>query len=261
LAELSQLHGVDLTPEARLNRPMPALRKLAAILVIAAAPLVAQAQAPAPQPDPALVDRAVGPWELSNPAGDRKCAVTFKPERSGTGRGLLFSEGCATAFPAVVGASAWTISPNGGIRWLDRAGTALFDFDETEVGIFESLRAGDSNVYFLTNLGLAGKTLPTADEVAGLWSLGQPRGRALCTLTLKQELAEGAGPLEQRFAMEIAEGCERSVAALGLAHWRLERELLVLGGRTSTVLSFKREPDGRWIKTPVDNRPLVMIRQ
>lgn len=234
------------------------MRLLLAALMVVVAPACVRAQAPAA--DPAQIERAVGPWELSNPAGDRKCAVTFKPERLGTGRALQLAEACATTFPGVAGMVAWTIGPTGGIRWMDRAGTATFDFDETEVGIFESLRPGDSNVYFLTNLGLAGTSLPTADDVAGLWTLGQPRGRSLCSLALRQELAANAGALEQRFAIEIAEGCERSVAALGLSHWRLERELLVLGGRGQS-LTFKREPDGRWIKTPPDSRPLVMIRQ
>lgn len=238
------------------------MRKVIAAAVLALVPSDLWSQtAPAQTPDPAQVERAVGPWELSNPAGDRKCAVTFRPDRVGSSRALTLAETCAATFPAVAGIAGWTISPSGGIRWTDRAGAPVLDFEETEVGIFESLRPGDSNVYFLTNLGLAGKTLPTADEVAGMWTLGQPRGRALCSLTLKQELADGAGALEQRFAVEVAGGCERSVAALGLNHWRLERELLVLGGQGPSALSFKREPDGRWVKTPVDSRPLVMSRQ
>jgi len=218
----------------------------------------AMAQAPVP-PDTAQLERAVGPWELSNPAGSRKCAVTFRAERSGPGRAVTLAEGCASTFPAVGAVVAWTVAPNGAIRWLDRAGQPVFDFEETEVGIFESLRPGDPTVYFLTSLTLAGKVLPTAEELLGSWSLGQPRGRALCALTLRQELAAGAGALEQRFAMEIGAGCERSILALGLAHWRLERELLVLGGQAGT-LSFRREEDGRWTKTPADNRPLVLSR-
>lgn len=226
-------------------------------LLVAPGP-AAMAQAPTP-PDTAQLERAVGAWELSNPAGSRKCAVTFRPERSGPGRAVALAEGCAATFPAVGAVVAWTIAPNGAIRWLDRAGQPVFDFEETEVGIFESLRQGDSTVYFLTSLTLAGKALPTADELLGGWNLGQPRGRALCALTLKQELAAGAGALEQRFAIEIGAGCERSILALGLAHWRLERELLVLGGQAGS-LSFKREEDGRWSKTPADNRPLVLAR-
>ena len=96
--------------------------------------------------------------------------------------------------------------------------------------------------------------------MTGIWSLGQPRGRALCNLTFQSELAAGAGPLEQRFALEIGAGCERSIVALALASWRLERELLVIQGGGTTTLTFKREADGRWVKTPADNRPLVMSR-
>ncbi len=234
-----------------------ALALLATSFLVFAAP-VARAQAPSP-PDAALTERAIGPWELSNPAGSRKCAVTLRSERAGPGRGLTLAEGCSATFPAVGSVTAWTIAPNGAIRWLDRAGQPVFDFEETEVGIFESLRQGDPTVYFLTSLTLAGKALPTADELLGGWSLGQPHGRALCAMTLKQELAAGAGALEQRFALDIAPGCERSITALGLAHWRLERELLVFGGQAGT-LSFKREEDGRWTKTPADNRPLVLSR-
>lgn len=234
-----------------------ALALLATSFLVFAAAAV-RAQAPTP-PDAALTERAIGPWELSNPAGSRKCGVTLKADRVGPGRGVALGEGCAATFPAVSTVTAWTVAPNGAIRWLDREGQPVFDFEETEVGIFESLRQGDPTVYFLTSLTLAGKALPTVDELLGGWSLGQPRGRGLCALTLKQELAAGAGALEQRFALEIAPGCERSVAALGLAHWRLERELLVLGGQAGT-LSFKREDDGRWTKTPADNRPLVLSR-
>jgi hypothetical protein len=244
-------------PNRASNRAM--LPAFALLLVLTAVPGSALGQAPAPQPDAALTERAVGAWELSNPAGSRKCAVTLKAERAGTGRALTFGEGCVAAFPAIAAIVAWSVGPTGSIRWIDRTGQSAFDFEETEVGIFESLRQGDPTVYFLTSLALAGKTLPTADEIAGAWTLGQPSGRGLCGLLLKQELAAGAGALEQRFAVEVAAGCERSVAALGLSHWRLERELLVFGGRTGT-LSFKREEDGRWTKTPADNRPLVLSR-
>jgi hypothetical protein len=235
------------------------LPAFALLVVLMAAPGTAHGQAPPAQPDAALTERAVGAWELSNPAGSRKCAVTLKPERAGAGRVLTFGEGCVAAFPAIAAIVAWSVGPAGSIRWIDRGGQAAFDFEETEVGIFESLRQGDPTVYFLTSLALAGKTLPTADELAGAWTLGQPSGRSLCGLLLKQELAAGAGALEQRFAVEVAAGCERSVAALGLSHWRLERELLVFGGRAGT-LSFKREEDGRWTKTPADNRPLLLSR-
>ncbi|QCK85198.1 hypothetical protein E8L99_05085 [Phreatobacter aquaticus] len=233
---------------------------LAALAFASFIPAIAHAQPTPTLPSAAQVQRAAGPWELSNPAGDRKCELTFKPDRAAAGLALTFGPTCAQIFPVVNGVVAWTIGPNGGIRWLDRAGGPALDFDETEVGIFEALKPGDPNVYFLTNLGLAGTALPTADEITGQWSLGQPRGRALCNLTFQPELAAGAGPLEQRFALEIGAGCERSIAALALASWRLERELLVIQGGGATTLTFKREPDGRWVKTPADNRPLVMSR-
>jgi Protease inhibitor Inh len=236
-------------------------------LFLAAGPVAAQSQTPPPagpvgQAAPALIDRAVGPWELSNPAGDRKCDVTFSADRAGAGFALGFGPQCASAFPAVSDVTAWTVAPAGNIQWLDRGGTPIFDFGETEVGNFEALRPGDPSVYFLTSRGLAGTTLPAADEVVGVWTLSQPPSRALCTLDFKQDLAREAGPLEQRFALEALEGCERSVAALKLASWRLERELLMLqaqGG--ATVLSFKRDPDGRWTKVPADNRPLTLSRE
>ncbi|WP_439572359.1 AprI/Inh family metalloprotease inhibitor [Phreatobacter sp.] len=227
--------------------------------VLAALVTMAPARAENARAAPAQVARALGAWELSNPAGDRKCEVAFKPERAGPGFAIGFHADCASLFPAIGAVSAWSVAPSGAIRWLDRAGTAQFEFDETELGIFESLRPGDPTVYFLTNLGLAGQQPPAADEVAGIWTLGQPAGRALCTLDLKAELAADAGALEQRFALVVTDGCERSIAALGLASWRLEREILVVAGRAGS-LSFRRETDGRWIKTPQDNRPLVLGR-
>ena len=235
---------------------------LAAVLVYPLGAAVAQAPAPPAAPDarPAQVERAVGPWELSNPAGDRKCDVTFTAERAGQGFTLRFAPACIGAFPAVADIVAWNVTADGNVVWLDRAGATTFDFGETEVGIFEAIRPGDGNVYFLTNRGLAGTALPTADEVVGTGMLGQPRGRVLCRLTFKPDLAADAGPLEQRFMLEVGEGCERAVAALALTSWRLERELLVLQGRGGS-LSFKRDPDGRWAKVPADGRPLVINRE
>lgn len=238
--------------------PARAFALLAAPL-LAGAVTTAQASGETARATPAQVERALGAWELSNPAGDRKCEVAFRPERTGPGFAIAFHPDCAGLFPAVGVVAAWSVAPSGAIRWLDRAGAAQFEFDETELGIFESLRPGDPTVYFLTNLTLAGQQPPAADEVAGLWTLGQPAGRGLCTLDLKAELAPDAGALEQRFALTVAEGCERSIAALGLTSWRLDREILVLAGRAG-ALSFRREADGRWKKTPQDNRPLVLGR-
>lgn len=236
-------------------------RSFAAIAasVLAGAVATAPAGSETARATPAQVERALGAWELSNPAGDRKCEVAFRPERSGPGFAIAFHADCSGLFPAVGAVAAWSVAPSGAIRWLDRAGTVQFEFDETELGIFESLRPGDPTVYFLTNLSLAGQQPPAADEVAGIWTLGQPAGRSLCTLDLKAELAADAGALEQRFALAVTEGCERSIAALGLRSWRLDREILVLTGQAGT-LSFRRESDGRWKKTPQDNRPLVLGR-
>jgi len=230
---------------------------LSAVPILAVLAVSAMAQS-APS---AQIDRALGRWELSNPSGTRKCAVTFRPERAGQGHALSIDPQCAQAFPAVQAVGAWPVAPNGNIRWLDQGGAVAFDFGETEVGIFEALRPGDPNVYFLTNLGLAGTQLPSADEVTGPWTIGQPRGRPLCTITLSPELAGDAGPLEQRYRLEVATGCERSLAALRLMSWRLERELLILIGQDRSSLSFRRETGGnRWLKVPPDNRPLTLTR-
>lgn len=229
-----------------------------ALLVLAISLMAGNAWAQTP--DPGQVDRALGAWELSNPSGTRKCGVTFRPDRLGRGLALTLEPACQQTFPALAGITGWTVAPNGNILWLDREGLAQFDFGETEVGIFEAIRPGDATVYFLTNLGLAGTIPPSIEEVTGPWTIGQPRGRPLCRLTLRPELAADAGPLEQRFALDVGPGCERSVAALGLASWRLDRELLLLIGTGRQSVSFRREPGGRWLKVPPDNRPLTMTR-
>lgn len=230
----------------------------AALALALAGPTFAQGRPPV---DQARVERAIGPWELSNPAGNRKCAVEFRDRPAGPGLSLALSPACREAFPATAGVAAWGVSSAGNLLWLDAQGQPLFDFGETEVGVFEALRPGDPNVYFLTNLGLAGIQLPQADEVAGLWGLGRPGARPTCALELKADLAADLGVLEQRFAVEIRPGCERSIATLGLASWRLERELLMIFGTGPNILSFRREADGRWTKTPADSRPLSLSRQ
>ncbi|MEI8146520.1 MAG: AprI/Inh family metalloprotease inhibitor [Alphaproteobacteria bacterium] len=237
------------------------LLALAASLIVGAA----QAQqpavvAPAP-PTGAQVDRAIGPWELSNPAGSRKCTLEFKATRTGPGYQVAFGPACREAFPATAAITAWSVASNGNLVWLDNTGKTSFDFGETEVGIFEALRPGDATVYFLTNLGLVGTQLSQPDEIAGTWGLGRPGQAALCTLTLRDDLAPGIGLLEQRFVLTVAPGCERSIAALALGSWRLERELLLMYGAQNLVLSFKRETDGRWQKVPPDNRPLTLEKR
>lgn len=222
------------------------------------APAHAQVRAPI---DQARVERAVGPWELSNPAGNHKCSVEFRDRPAGPGLSLTLSPACREAFPATAAVAAWGISSAGNLLWLDAQGKPLFDFGETEVGVFEALRPGDPNVYFLANLGLAGIELPRADEVAGLWGLGRPGARPTCALDLKADMPADLGILEQRLAVEIRPGCERSIMNLGLASWRLERELLMIFGTGSNILSFRREQDGRWTKTPADSRPLALTRQ
>ena len=241
-------------------RALIAFAMLTCLVGQAAAQAPAPPAAPAtPEARPAQVERAVGPWELSNPAGDRKCDVMFKSERAGPGLALGFALACLATFPAIADIAAWNVTAEGNVLWLDRTGAVAFDFGETEVGIFEAIRPGDGAVYFLTNRGLAGTALPTAEEVVGTGMLGQPRGRAQCRLTFRPDLAASAGPLEQRFVLEVGDGCERAITTLGLTTWRLERELLVLQGGGGS-LSFKRDPDGRWAKVPADGRPLVIQR-
>ena len=42
--------------------------------------------------------------------------------------------------------------------------------------------------------------------------------------------------------------------------WRLERELLVLYAADLSVLTFRRDGEGRWNKVPADRTPLVLTR-
>lgn len=229
-------------------------RLLAACLGLAALiqPLNAQG--------PGQVERALGPWELSNPAGDRKCAVTFRADRAGAGLALDFAPSCADLFPAISSVSGWRALDNGNIAWLDSTGQVNFDYGETEVGIFEAIRPGDPSIYFLTNLGLAGAQLPQPADLVGAWALAQPRARPLCTLTFRDDLVVTANALEQRFALDVASGCERSIAAQNFSAWRLERELLMVFGSGGAVFTFKRDPDGRWMRAPPENRPLILSR-
>lgn len=235
------------------------LSRLAQAVVLAVA---AFAASPATAQTPAQVERSVGPWELSNPSGQRKCDLEFRAARQRAGAveayALAFGPRCREAFPATSAVIAWSLAQNGNLVWLDANGHPLFDFGETEVGIFEALRAGDPIVYFLTNLGLVGTALPLPEEVAGRWGLGRPGQRPACTLVLRDTLAPQAGLMDQRFGLEVVQGCERSLAALGFSTWRLERELLLIEGANAQVLTFKRDADGRWLKVPPDNRPLAL---
>src|SRR4051794_40980914 len=78
-----------------LGPPMILDRLLtAALLAFSCAPTLAQ------PPQPRGAARAgVGIWKFSNPAGDRRCIMTFKLDAAGPGRAVTLGGSCVATFP------------------------------------------------------------------------------------------------------------------------------------------------------------------
>ncbi len=216
-----------------------------------------------PVPLAVKIERIVGPWELSTPNGEKQCRLSHASAKGKTGMTVSFEVPCGTDFQITNDVAGWAMTPQGHLQWVSASGSVLLDFAETDTGIYEALRPGDPTVYFLTNLALAGASIPTPSDVAGPWTMARPQTRLSCSLVLEEDvLGGGASPMEERLVVKPSEACEKSFNGLKLFAWRLERELLVLYSSSADqpVLSFRRDGEGRWNKVPADRQPLSLAK-
>ena len=209
------------------------------------------------QPAPPASDAAqamVGAWELSNAERDKRCAVTFSLDPAPGGLKLEFDPACAAAFPQLRAVAVWTLGRNDVLRLLDGRGTAALEFTEVEHGLFEGERKGEG-LFFLQTMAAIKAETRTADEMFGEWKILREADKTLCTLTLSKDTS-GA----DTYKLTVRPGCDAEIAAFGLTTWRLDRDQIVLTGRTGSWRFAESDPT-TWERMPLSMDPLLLVRR
>jgi hypothetical protein len=224
------------------------------IVAFAVAAVVAAGAVRAAQAQPADNAQAmIGGWEISNADRDRRCAVTFSGAAAPGGFKLELDAECASAFPSLSDAVAWTFGKDV-LRLLDGKGTAVMEFTEVENGLFESERRADGLLFLQTQAALKAETR-TVEQMTGDWYFLREADKPLCRITLSSE--RGGGDV---YRIVIKPGCNKVIAAFGLATWRLDRDQLVLAGKGGLWRFAEAEPT-TWERVPLSADPLLLVRQ
>jgi hypothetical protein len=209
--------------------------------------------ADAQPPVPEAVQAIAGNWEISDPSRERRCAVTFGVELAAGGFRIGFDAGCVEAFASLEAVVAWTPASNNAIRLIDAAGGALMEFTEVESGMYESDRRADGLLFLQTQAALKIETR-TAEQMTGDWQLLREAGKPLCRLTFT-DTPDGEGA----YRLVVRPGCATTIAGAGLASWRLDRDQLILAGRSGTW-RFAESDVTVWERVPLSTQPLLLVR-
>jgi hypothetical protein len=228
---------------------MPARARFA-LIALGLSVGVADAQAPAPSE---AAKGMVGAWEISNAARDKTCPVTFKLDTAGGGFKLELDAACGTAFPQLRDVGVWVMGPNDTVRLIDSKGAIILDFQEVEAHIYEAERKGEGLFFMRTQAAIQAATV-NPEQLFGEWTLLKEFEKPLCKLTLSS-----AAPGTESYRITVKPGCEASIAGMGLSTWRLDRDELVLSGRTGAFRFPKRQHDLGAHSPSTD--PLLLMRQ
>lgn len=196
----------------------------------------------------------VGGWELSNADRDRRCQLAFSVEPAPGGYRIEVDAACATAFPSVADVVAWNFGPNEVLRLIDSKGTAVLEFTEVENGMFESERGAEGLLFLQTQASLKVETR-TAEQIVGDWSLLREADKPLCRLTLS-DTASG----DDAFRVIVKAGCDKAIAAWAPSTWRLDRDQIILTGRSGSW-RFSESDTTVWERVPLSTDPLLLVRQ
>jgi hypothetical protein len=196
----------------------------------------------------------VGGWELSNADRDRRCLLTFSVEPVPGGYRIEVDSTCATAFPSVADVVAWNFGPNEVLRLIDAKGTALLELTEVENGMFESERGAEGLLFLQTQASLKIETR-TSEQIVGDWSLLREADKPLCRLTLS-DTASG----DDAFRVVVKPGCDKAIATWGPSTWRLDRDQIILTGRSGSW-RFSESDTTVWERVPLSTDPLLLVRQ
>jgi Protease inhibitor Inh len=196
----------------------------------------------------------VGAWEISNAARDKTCPVTFKLDPGAGGYKLELDEACGTAFPALKDVVVWTMGPNDNVRLLNSKGAIILDFQELESHMYEAERKGEGLFFMRTQDAIREATV-TPERIFGEWTLFREFEKPLCKLTLSNASAGG-----ENYKITVKPGCDASIAGIGLLTWRLDRDELLLVGRSGSW-RFSESDATSWERIPPSADPLVLMRQ
>lgn len=197
----------------------------------------------------------VGPWEISNVDRDRRCALTFTLDPVPRGFKVDFDPACAETYPVLGGVAAWNFGPKDKLHFYDAKGATILEFTEVEGGLFESERGPDGLLFLQTQAALKVETR-AAEQIFGDWILLREADKPLCRLTLSNT----ASGDNDSYRVVVRPGCDKAIAAFGPATWRLDRDQLVLIGRTSSW-RFSESDATVWERVPLTTEPLLLVRQ
>jgi hypothetical protein len=223
-----------------------------ALLALAAAAGLARAQ-PAPPVSDAARD-LVGAWEISNADRDRRCALTFSVDPAPGGLKLGLDPECGNAIPALKEVVVWALGPSDVVRLLDLRGVAVLEFNEVESGMYEAERKGEG-LFFMQSQAAVKAEVHTPEQLFGDWKVLRELDTPLCTLTLSNAPDAGGS-----YKLAVKSGCDASIAGFGLTTWRLDRDQLVLTGRSGSWRFAESDPT-TWERFPLSTDPLLLMRQ
>lgn len=195
----------------------------------------------------------VGGWEMSNADRDRRCPMAFSVEPAPGGYKIDLDATCPSAFPSLGDVVAWGFGPKDMLRLLDAKGGAVLEFTEVENGMFESERGAEGLLFLQTQASLKVETR-TAEQIVGDWNLLREADKPLCRLTLSNTASGDA------FRVIVKPGCDKTIANFNLSTWRLDRDQLVLTGRTG-YWRFSESDATVWERVPLSIDPMLLVRQ
>jgi protease inhibitor Inh len=228
------------------------IRGVLALAVLAVTAVFARAQGTPPESDFAK-DLVATAWEISNSDRDKRCPVTFSVDPTPGGFKLELDPACTIVpLKQVV---AWTLGPKDQLRLVDSNKTPVFEFAEVESGILEAERKGEG-LYFMQTQAALKAEIRDPEQLFGEWQIVQELDKPLCRLTL----SDASAGAENTYKIVVKPGCSARIAGFGLTTWRLDREQLVLTGRSSSWRFAESDPT-TWERTPLTTDPLLLMKQ
>jgi Protease inhibitor Inh len=224
--------------------------RIIALLALAMAASLAHAQG-----DPPVSEAAkdlVGAWEISNSDRDKRCPVTFSTDPAPGGFKLELDTVCAIS--PLKDVVAWALGPKDVLRLIDANKVPLFEFSEVESGMYEAERKGEG-LYFMQTQAALKAEIRNPDQIVGEWNIVRELDKPLCRLTLSD--ASGGG---DTYKIVVKPGCDARIAGFGLTTWRLDREQLVLTGRSGAWRFAESDPT-TWERMPLSTDPLLLMKQ